>query len=102
MKGRETLPRRGFASLRQDGRLIACGMGVVEDGHVGLFDLVTDAGFRNRGYGRQLLFDLLEWGQRRGARTAYLQVMLNNAPALHLYAKVGFKEAYQYWYRIAA
>jgi len=26
-------------------------------------------------------------------------VMLNNAPALHLYSKIGFVEKYQYWYR---
>jgi ribosomal protein S18 acetylase RimI-like enzyme len=77
-------------------------MGVVEDGHLGLFDLVTDSGVRNRGYGRRLLFDLLAWGLGHGARRAYLQVMLNNAPAIHLYRKVGFQEAYQYWYRIAA
>ena len=51
-------PRRGFASLRQDGRAIACGMGVVEDGYLGLFDLVTDSGLRNLSYGNQLLFDV--------------------------------------------
>ena len=43
---------------------------------------------------------LLAHGQRNGARTAYLQVMLNNPPALQLYEDLGFKEVYQYWYRV--
>ena len=35
-----------------------------------------------------------------GAQGAYLQVMLNNPPALALYQRLGFAEAYRYWYRV--
>ncbi|MBN1887451.1 MAG: GNAT family N-acetyltransferase [Thermoflexales bacterium] len=94
------VPRAGFASLCHDGRVIACGLSVVQDGFVGLFDIVTDAGFRNRGFGQQLVHELLAWAKAQGAHTAYLQVMLNNPPALRLYAKLGFQEIYQYWYRV--
>jgi ribosomal protein S18 acetylase RimI-like enzyme len=94
------VPQGGFISLRYGGQVVACGMGVVQDGFVGLFDIVTGAGFRNRGFGRQIVLDLLAWGKSRGARTAYLQVMLDNGPALRLYSKVGFREVYQYWYRV--
>jgi ribosomal protein S18 acetylase RimI-like enzyme len=90
----------GFASLCLDGRVIACGLSVVQDGFAGLFDIVTDAGFRNRGFGQQLVLGLLAWAREQGAHTAYLQVMLNNPPALRLYVKLGFEEAYRYWYRI--
>jgi ribosomal protein S18 acetylase RimI-like enzyme len=34
----------------------------------------------------------------RGARTAWLQVVSDNAEALALYRKMGFAEAYRYAY----
>ncbi len=90
-----------FFSLKEGTQTVACGIGVVQEPFIGLFDIVTHAGYRNRGYGRQLVSDILRWGKTQGARTAYLQVMLNNAPALRLYSNIGFTESYQYWYRIS-
>jgi hypothetical protein len=34
-----------------------------------------------------------------GALRAYLQVVSGNVPAENLYTKIGFSEAYRYWYR---
>ena len=92
----------GFFALRRNEQTIACGLGVVQNEFVGLFDIVTDANFRDQGHGQQLVKNILAWGKANGARTAYLQVMLNNPPALRLYTKLEFKEIYQYWYRIKA
>jgi len=47
-----------------------------------------------------VISNLFLWGWQNQARKAYLQVMLDNSPALHLYARLGFQEEYQYWYRI--
>ena len=94
------VPARYLASIRYQGQVVACGMGVLQDRFVGLFDIVTDADFRRQGFGRQLVRNILAWGKRNGAHTAYLQVMLNNEPALRLYSGLGFKEIYTYWYRI--
>ncbi len=94
------MPETRFAAIRVEHQIVACGIGVLQDGFVGLFDIVTATDFRGRGYGRRLVHGLLAWGARQGAHTAYLQVMLNNEPALNLYAKLGFREAYRYWYRI--
>lgn len=96
------VPAHGFASVRQGGTLVACGMGVSQEGWVGLFDIVTDPAHRGQGHGTRLVSGLLAWGADNGARNAYLQVMLNNAPALRLYARMGFVERYRYWYRVSS
>lgn len=95
------MPLAGFVTLCVDGRPLACGLGVIEREMIGLYDIVTAPAARGQGYGTQLLHALLSWGKRNGAQRAYLQVMNNNLPAQRLYDKLGFKEIYQYWYRIA-
>lgn len=94
------VPTACYASIDVDGRAVACGLGVLEGEFLGLFDIVTGEEHRGRGYGKQIMLNLLSWGKRSGARTAHLGVMLNNPPALHLYEKLGFREVYQYWYRV--
>lgn len=79
----------------------AVGLAVADDGWVGLFDLVTDPAARRAGWGRRLVVALLAWGVEAGARRAYLQVQDDNAPALALYAGLGFRTAYSYAYRRA-
>ena len=96
------LPLRGFASVQLDGEVIACGLGVVQSGFVGLYDIITDVRLRRRGYGKMIVDNLLAWGKQEAAQTAYLQVMLENAPALRLYEEIGFQESYRYWYRVKA
>jgi GNAT superfamily N-acetyltransferase len=96
------IPRHCFVSIRSGDKIIACGLGVLQSGYVGLFDIVTDKEFRNRGYAQEVVKTILAWGKQNAARKAYLQVMLDNVPALYLYSKIGFTEQYQYWYRIKA
>ena len=94
------VPATAFAAIRQEGEIVACGFAVAQDGYAGFYDIVTDPRLRRRGLAGQLMRGLLAWGRAQGAATAYLQVMLNNPPALALYAGLGFKEAYRYWYRV--
>jgi ribosomal protein S18 acetylase RimI-like enzyme len=92
--------KRLLAVLADSDTIVACGLGVLEHEYFGLFDLVTDPQQRNKGYGAKLVVSMLRWAQEHAAAHAYLQVMQSNAPAQHLYAKLGFEEVYQYWYRV--
>lgn len=94
------VPSHCFVSIKSGSRVVACGLGVLQSDFLGLFDIVTDKDFRNHGYGNKIVKSILAWGKHRKAKNAYLQVMVDNASALHLYSKIGFKERYQYWYRI--
>ena len=99
----ETIPaHRLLATLVDAGQVVACGLGVLEGGMLGIFDLFTDPGQRNKGYGTVFVSHLLEWASQNGATDAYLQVVSTNEPARHLYAKCGFREAYRYWYRVTS
>ena len=93
--------KRLLAVLADSDTIVACGLGVLEHDYFGLFDLVTDPQQRNKGYGAKLVLSMLRWAQGHAAAHAYLQVMQGNAPARHLYAKLGFKDVYQYWYRVS-
>ena len=94
------IPRHCFVLLKSENKIIACGLGVLQSGHIGLFSIVIDSEFRNRGYGRQVVNKILAWGKQNMAQKAYLQVECDNAPAQHLYSNLGFVESYQYWYRV--
>ena len=82
---------RLLAQLVDSNKTVACGLGVMENKFFGLFDLLTDPGERNQGYGAKLLRSMLRWAQEHDAVHAYLQVLDSNGPALHLYGKLGFR-----------
>lgn len=93
------VPKTCFISLYDGKSAVACGLGVLERGYLGIYDIVTNAWHRTRGYGEQLMLNLIKWGKENGAQYSYLQVMDNNEPALRLYSKLGYQERYRYWYR---
>ncbi|MCM3627217.1 GNAT family N-acetyltransferase [Paenibacillus glycanilyticus] len=92
--------RQCFITLYADGVPAACGIGVVEQGYVGLYDIVTSERYRNRGLGYQLLLRLFWWAKQNGTEKAYLLVVQGNIPANRLYDKFGFETQYEYWYRV--
>jgi N-acetylglutamate synthase len=85
--------------ILDDGIPLGTGLAILEDGHLGLFDVVTRESQRRRGHARTIVAALLRWGWEQGARQSYLQVDEANAPAIGLYSGFGFVPVYRYWYR---
>jgi ribosomal protein S18 acetylase RimI-like enzyme len=92
--------KAAFATLRLDDRSVAWGLGVVERGYVGLYDLVVAPDLRGIGLGRRVALSLMAWGCTQEARTAYLQVREENEIARALYGALGFRLAYRYTHRV--
>ncbi len=82
------------------GKVVAVGICVYDPQAklCGIFDIGVHPDYRRNGYGRIMTTSLIAWGKSQGATTVYLQVDLSNEKALPLYASLGFKEFYRYWY----
>jgi ribosomal protein S18 acetylase RimI-like enzyme len=90
----------GFATVEAErGEIAAVGFGVVVDGYLGVFEVITAPQKRRRGSATALMATLDAWGARLGARHAFLQVMVDSHAATMLYDRLGFTEAYRYHYR---
>ena len=82
------------------GAVVSMGVGVVDDGYFGIFNIVTSLSAQRKGYSFALISDLLRWARQLNAHTAYVQVKQENEGALSLYKKLGYSEGYNYWYRV--
>jgi len=89
-----------FATLSLDEKPVAWGLGVVERGYVGLYDIVVAPDLRGIGLGRRVVSSLMAWGCQEGAHSAYLQVREENEVARSLYGALGFETAYRYTHRV--
>jgi ribosomal-protein-alanine N-acetyltransferase len=90
-RSRVMVLREPFAA--EDARRGICAYSVVQavadEMHV--HNLAVDPSYRRRGVGRLLMELVLDWGRRRGARKAFLEVRPSNAAALALYRSLGFR-----------
>ncbi len=92
------IPQTGYFRLFSEGRAVACALAVIDQGWVGLYNVVVDETFRGQGIARYLMQSILLWAKQQGAHHVYLQVMMANNAANSLYNSVGFQRAYDYWY----
>jgi ribosomal protein S18 acetylase RimI-like enzyme len=88
-----------FVTYKIDGKAIGFGYGVIDNGYVGIFDIHVEESYRGNGYGKAVMSKILATAKQLGTKSAYLQVVLGNTIAENLYATLGFKEVYKYWYR---
>ena len=88
------------ATVTCNNEIVACGLCVVEREYAGLYDIIVAPQHRRKGYGQDICKALMFAASQHGAKTAYLQVVADNHNATRLYEKIGYKSAYQYWYRV--
>jgi ribosomal protein S18 acetylase RimI-like enzyme len=93
-----------FASVRlgpPPARLSAVARGAVAAEWLVVTAVTVEETARRRGLGTAVMAALAGWGAGQGARSCVLQVAGSNAPALALYARLGFTEHHRYHYRLA-
>lgn len=88
-----------FVTVRLAGLPAAVGLGILERGQLGLFDLATLPSLRCKGAAQAVIHTLAIWGAQLGAGQMYLQVAEENRAARALYARLGFETLYTYHYR---
>ncbi|MEM8863891.1 MAG: GNAT family N-acetyltransferase [Chloroflexota bacterium] len=88
-----------YAMLKKRSLFCSCGLGVLAKNYLGLYFVATTKQQQGKGYAQKLISAMLQWGQDNGATQAYVQVETKNLRAINLYNKLGFVEAYQYFYR---
>lgn len=92
-------PEKGMFFTEREGAGVQAVTLCVRDGNLaGIQEVAVLPAMRRQGVGLSILSGALRWAKLRGASTAWLQVEAGNAPAIGLYKKLGFDEAYGYRY----
>lgn len=94
----------GFASVAEEGRLVAIARGAVSDAPsgrrwLGVTAVEVDPSARRRGLAVHVVAALADWGSTYGATDGYAQVAEANTGAQRLYERLGFAEHHRYHYR---
>jgi len=92
-----------FAAVRLDpapAPLAAVARGAVVGPWLCVTAVTVDDRYRRRGLATAVMDALATWGRAQRARSCLLQVVESNAPALALYAGLGFTEHHRYHYRL--
>lgn len=77
---------------------VAVALCVQDNDLAALMEVAVAGHVRRQGFGREILASALRWARISGARSAWLQVLDTNEPALQLYRTFGFEEVYEYHY----
>jgi GNAT superfamily N-acetyltransferase len=88
-----------FATLRVDGEVAAIGRGAVDSGWLGVMAIEVAPPHRRQGLAAAVMGSLARWGAGHGATRSYLQVEVDNGPALALYDRLGYWNHHDYRYR---
>jgi ribosomal protein S18 acetylase RimI-like enzyme len=87
-------------SIREDGKTIGTGLGILDRDYVGVYAIHVHPAYRGRHYAKSIVSAILNEGRSSGAKCAYLQVVEGNAAAIALYRSLGFRYVYRDFFRV--
>jgi ribosomal protein S18 acetylase RimI-like enzyme len=92
----ESLSNKFWLCIKRDGKIVSVGNTLLTDfgGNIGL--VATYEQYRNMGYATSIVSSLVKEILKRSS-TAVIHVESDNAPALHVYSKIGFKPYKSYF-----
>ena len=81
-----------YVVCEEEGKIVGyCGYyGTVQEGEI--TNVAIEERYRNRGYGRKMLTELMKIASDHHVERLVLEVRISNDSARHLYQKLGFKE----------
>jgi predicted GNAT family acetyltransferase len=87
---RESLERNYYLGIKRDGKIVSIGNTRFTDFGSNIGIVATDERYRNMGYATSIVSALVQQILKRSP-TALIHVLSNNAPAIRVYSKVGYK-----------
>ena len=94
------IPDAFYGFYKENNEILAVGLGVMERGFIGMFDIYVDEAHRRKGLATKIMNKLISEGVAHGCDYSYLQVIDDNENAKLLYKKLGYEKQYSYWYRV--
>lgn len=95
------IPKETLCVQVLDGdRYIGTGLGILDRNFVGVYAIHVHPDYRRRGIARRIVEIILEQAASKNVTGAYLQVVRENNPARNLYRSLGFRDFYEYWFRV--
>jgi ribosomal protein S18 acetylase RimI-like enzyme len=100
LANRIIVPQKCFLMAKYENKTVGTLMGIlVPYGFLYIADMLVDPDFRRRTIATSMFFTIIkEWGIANGVNKIWLQVESENNEAVNLYAKLGLRRAYSYYY----
>jgi ribosomal protein S18 acetylase RimI-like enzyme len=92
---------QSFVSIRDGDEVLAIARLSVADGWAGLTAVEVHPGHRRQGLGVVITAAACQVAGQHRVQRVFLQVEVDNAPALALYQRLGFRYSHRYHYRVA-
>jgi ribosomal protein S18 acetylase RimI-like enzyme len=78
---KNTMGNKIIIAKKIDNEIIGCGYSVIENGYIGMFDIVVKENRRGNGYGKEIVQTILSEAGKAGVEKSHLQVVNNNTTA---------------------